>query len=496
MNRPRMFFRILAVAAGVATALALDNGEIFQPFPDDTGKVESHKINPSLGASNKFFDPQLGTNGQACVTCHQPAQGITIHVPNINQAFDATNGCPTAPACLDPLFRANDTADRPDADLSTPDARRQAFFLFLNMGVIRFGRPVPATKADDFIVEPQDTAQFGPLPNPNDPQAPGKQTLSVFRRPLVNTNVNFDSSVLWDGRASITDLRTQVKKAAKGLLLAKDVSDADADNVAAFMTGVFTDQVFDNKAGRVNAEGAKGGVLNLAHLALSPFRPCLFDATGAPTPFTPAATCTPVIPGNPNMSVFDDWAGSERPGRAQVARGQEVFNTANLTVPPDLVGQLGNAPIHCTTCHATNNLGNNPDGKFFVRIGTDSVDILSKLPDPDGLVKPILDNVKLLPQYCLRPASDPTPFSTSPCGNDPGDVRTTDPGRALVTGHIADLGKFKPPILRGLAARSPYFHAGVAPDISNVVGFYNARFNIGLTPEQRDDLGAFIDEAF
>jgi cytochrome c peroxidase len=41
-------------------------------------------------------------------------------------------------------------------------------------------------------------------------------------------------------------------------------------------------------------------------------------------------------------------------------------------------------------------------------------------------------------------------------------VQTTDPGRAMITGKWADIGKFRGPILRGLAARAPYFHNGSA----------------------------------
>ena len=72
-------------------------------------------------------------------------------------------------------------------------------------------------------------------------------------------------------------------------------------------------------------------------------------------------------------------------------------------------------------------------------------------------------------------------------------MKTTDPGRALVTGKIADVGKFKPPILRGLTARSPYFHAGLADGIDALVDFYDARFQIGLTDEQHADLVAFVE---
>ena len=66
-------------------------------------------------------------------------------------------------------------------------------------------------------------------------------------------------------------------------------------------------------------------------------------------------------------------------------------------------------------------------------------------------------------------------------------------GRAMVSGKIADVGQFKPPILRGLAARSPYFHAGTAQNIQMLIHFYNARFQIGLTEDEVNDLGAFLE---
>ena len=72
-------------------------------------------------------------------------------------------------------------------------------------------------------------------------------------------------------------------------------------------------------------------------------------------------------------------------------------------------------------------------------------------------------------------------------------VKTTDPGRALITGKWADIGKFKGPILRGLASRAPYFHNGAARSIEDVVEFYEKRFNIGFTPKEKSDLIAFLN---
>ena len=71
-------------------------------------------------------------------------------------------------------------------------------------------------------------------------------------------------------------------------------------------------------------------------------------------------------------------------------------------------------------------------------------------------------------------------------------VQTTDPGRAMITGKWSDIGKFKGPILRGLAARAPYFHNGSAATLEEVVEFYDTRFNIGLTADERSDLVAFL----
>ena len=74
-----------------------------------------------------------------------------------------------------------------------------------------------------------------------------------------------------------------------------------------------------------------------------------------------------------------------------------------------------------------------------------------------------------------------------------GELRkTTDPGRALVTGRWKDIGKFKGPVLSGLASRPPYFHNGFAADLGEVVDFYNQRFGVGISEDEKDDLIAFL----
>jgi cytochrome c peroxidase len=72
-------------------------------------------------------------------------------------------------------------------------------------------------------------------------------------------------------------------------------------------------------------------------------------------------------------------------------------------------------------------------------------------------------------------------------------VTTTDPARAMITGLWKDIGKVKGPVLRGLAARAPYFHNGSAGTLEDVLDFYNTRCNIGLTAQEKSDLVAFLE---
>jgi cytochrome c peroxidase len=62
----------------------------------------------------------------------------------------------------------------------------------------------------------------------------------------------------------------------------------------------------------------------------------------------------------------------------------------------------------------------------------------------------------------------------------------------MISGQCADIGKVKGPILRGLAGRGPYFHNGAAATLNDAVEFYNQRFNLNLTDQQKSDLVAFL----
>jgi cytochrome c peroxidase len=172
------------------------------------------------------------------------------------------------------------------------------------------------------------------------------------------------------------------------------------------------------------------------------------------------------------MSLFDAWDngrgnGPDLAARAAVARGQHLFNTKviNVTGVAGLNDNL-NMPViqaNCTLCHDTPNVGNH---SVAAPLNIGLTDASRRTPD--------------MPLYTLRnKATGET-------------VQTTDPGRALISGKWRDIGKTKGPILRGLAARAPYFHNGSAATLSDVLDFYDTRFNVGFTAQEKSDLIAFL----
>ena len=117
----------------------------------------------------------------------------------------------------------------------------------------------------------------------------------------------------------------------------------------------------------------------------------------------------------------------------------------------------------CTTCHNAPNAGNH-SVPLPLDIGV--ADASRRTPD--------------MPLYTLR-------------NKTTGElIQSTDPGRALITGKWADIGRFKGPVLRALAARAPYFHNGMAKDLDSAVDFYNTRFGIDFTDQEKEDLVAFL----
>jgi cytochrome c peroxidase len=435
----------VAILAIAAKAPAAGNGPNMFGFADPTGIVRTFNINGAIDFDNLFFQ-SLGTNGRSCGSCHQAADGWTIVPSHLQARFEATDG-------EDPIFRTNDGSNSPNADVSTPEARRSAYSMLLTKGLIRVGIGVPVDAEFELI-------------DVDDPYGYASATeLSLFRRPLPTTNLPFLATVMWDGRETFTgqsihfDLSDQANGATLGHAAAiNPLTQSQRDAIVKFETSLFTAQSTDNVAGVLNTQGGSGGPVTLSQ---QPFYIGINDVLSPG--FNPRA-----------FTLFDGWRNLAISGRAPytdareaIARGQEIFNLRGFTIANvrgvnDALG-VAALPGTCTTCHDTPNVGNHS----------------TSLPLDLGLATAVMRTADM-PLYTFR-------------NKTTGEVlQTTDPGRALITGKWKHMSVFKGPILRGLAARAPYFHNGFAATLADVVDFYNGRFNIGLSAQEKSDLIAFL----
>ena len=78
---------------------------------NETGYASTVSTQGTIDLQNPFFQ-DLGTNGRACVHCHQPDAAWSITPADLRQVFDKSAG-------LDPVFRTNDGSNSPLADVST-----------------------------------------------------------------------------------------------------------------------------------------------------------------------------------------------------------------------------------------------------------------------------------------------------------------------------------------------------------------------------------------
>ena len=412
---------------------------------DQSGVLATYRTDGGVDLANPYFQ-SLGTNGRSCATCHSAKDAWTVAPRDIQNRFFNSQG-------LDPIFRPVDGAICPSADVSTVAARKSAYRLLLNKGLFRISIAIPSPRDFDItaIQDPYNCSQTTAA-NP-----------ALYRRPLPATNLGFVSAVMWDGRETVNSgstinldasLSSQAFDATMGHAQASTPPTAEQiAQIVAFEKANFTAQAADVRAGVLTADGAQGGPKNLAQ---QPFHIGINDAFGN----DPSGAKF-----NPNVfTLFSQWANSPSVYRQSVARGEALFNTYPIAIKG--VGGLSDMQGTCTTCHDSPNVGNH---SFSVplNIGT------SDYPAHAGL------DISGLPVYSVT-CSDGT------------QKQVTDLGRAMISGHCADVGKVKGPILRGLAGRAPYFHNGSAASLADVVEFYDQRFSLNLTEQQKADLVAFL----
>jgi cytochrome c peroxidase len=432
-------------------------------FPNEGGVARTYSTAGPIDQNNPFFKP-FG-NGRSCASCHQQSEGFSITPKGLLDRFIASDG-------KDPIFMLNDGANSPLANFRDLDEKQVAYSMLLSKGLIRVGMAIPPD-AEFELFKADDPYQFA-----------SAKELSLFRRPLPSANLKFLSDVMWDGRETTLDaaskdclpskrcfasidsnLAHQANSATLGHAQAvQGLSSEDQTAIVAFEKTLFSAQTFDKQARFLDVANAQGGAV-LLQKAPSYFGINDLEFGNLKT----GASYTREV-----MQNFTAWktaTGTKdqkiHAARQSIARGEVLFNTRSFNlsdqanVPNDLKISLNR--VTCSSCHNALQAGS-ASTPFAVSIFTSE----SSLRTPD------------LPLYTLR--------------NKATGVlkRTLDPGVAMKTGKWEDIGRFKVPTLRGLAARAPYFHNGSAETLFDVVSYYDQTFFMFLSGQELADLTAFL----
>lgn len=400
------------------------------PIPNEYGFAATFSEEGFVNRADDFHTP-LGTNGRDCASCHAVEAGWSVTPAYVTARFIATAG-------RDPLFNKLD-ANNPTLDLSTVWKRKEGYSMLLR-GLFRRGGAVRDDRDFDIVAV-------------DDPNGVGSTTVfSFYRRPLATANLKLATGVHWDGRFSVAGdgrpprlgLFQQARTALVGALEApRDPPPADAlvNAIVDDEVQLWHAQVFVPGIGRLDSCGGRGGP---EALSLETTRVGRFDLYDAWLEFVP------------NRCDSRPYAAALR---AQIARGQQIFNTRTSA--------------NGGTCLGCHNVANN---------GTSSNDLFFDIGVSDAANRP-----SGMPLYTVRKRCAPT---DSTCVIQ--EKQTTDPGRAFITGRFADINKFKVPSVRGVAARAPYFHNGSAKTLRDVVRHYGQQRGFNFTEQEEQDLVAFL----
>ena len=467
-------------------------------YTNEHGRLGILNTDGAVDSRGHPFFEAIGTNGRACVTCHQPADGMSLSVDTIRARWEATQGS-------DPLFAAIDGANCPDL----PRGDRASHSLLLDRGLVRVFLPWPPLGRDGRPMDPEFTleivrdatgcntdAQYG--------LSSATPTVSVYRRPRPVANLKYVTAAgfgvgpfSWkDSQPAMRDpatgklvnmnmmadareptLATQAVSAAVTHLEMRGPPPAELiERLVSFESQIYAAQSWDERAGDLTEPG---GPPALGPAAL-------------------AAGRTSVLGNNTTAYVFpigDVWRSLPRTGdaardaqnahRESVARGHDVFFFRTFWIKDAMhlntVG-LGN-PVKrtCSTCHGMHMTGMDT-ANGWMDIGTTNLPWATEKPiSPWAKEKPEMPLFKVT---CDKAAA-PHPFLGRV-------IYTQDPGRALITGRCNDVGTIVMQQFRGLAARAPYFSNGSARTLRELVDFYDRRFNIQYTDAEKQDLVNFL----
>lgn len=420
------------------------------------------------------FFTAIGPNGRACVTCHQPADAMSLSATSAARQWQR-NGA------KDPLFAASDGSNCP----SLPQGERASHSLLIDHGLIRIARPWPPKDIKpDFTIE----VVRDPSTCNLDPKygLKGAGMVSVFRRPRPVANFKYieamgfaydpkagmplpvdpetgkpvSGNLMADGR--VPTLEAQMRDAAGAHLgFLKNLDKRDIERILDFERRIYAAQQIDAVGGPLDGDGSMGGAKTLQVSQAG-----RLGSDG----------------GIPVWSEFEAWEKMPEAVKAKlspevvafresVARGARVFrdktflitDTAGINSPIGFGNPVRNS---CVFCHNMSYMG---------------MDVAPGQVDLGTTNQPFADPAPHLPLFRITCTGKPHPHYGR-------TILTSDPGFALTTGKCADVGRITLQSLRGMSARAPFFSNGSAKDIRTVIDYYERRYNIGYTEQEKRDL--------
>ena len=392
---------------------------------------------PVQTQGHPFFEA-LGSNGRACVSCHQPANAMTVSSALLQERWRETAG-------RDPVFAAIDGSNCPDLPQEASDSHG----LLLHRGLFRIALRWPPEVTPEFRIEVvRDPA--GCNTSPKYGIGSTHPAISVYRRPRMAANL--DAVIAGPaGVAFMADGRepSLASQARTAILVHEEAqsppSQEQLRQIVELERGIYAAQSADIRAGLLNEQH---GPIVLGPQNLAQGRAGTLGSESADSVLRSFETWRTRVTGN---------SESQRDFRVSVARGGTVFYTRKFSPKSTQT---------CATCHR-------PGVNRWMDIGTTNRAAADALPD--------------LPLFRVTCNSDAPPHPT--LGRV---IYTQDPGRALISGKCADVGSIVVPQLRGLAARAPYFSNGSAADLRELVDFYDRRFGIGYSEREKQDLIHFL----
>ena len=446
-------------------------------YPNDNGVLRTLITGgPVRTQGHPFFEP-LGTNGRACVSCHQPADAMSLSAATVRQRWEVTGG-------RDPIFAAIDGSNCP----TLPQGVASSHSLLLERGLFRVERPWPVTEFNGRPVTPDFTIEVVRDPwgcNSGAEYGPENGRISVYRRPRPLANLKYllavgfaydpkqglalprdpddgsflSGNIMSDNRA--VNLRLQMEDAARThMQMMGQLTPEAIAAIRAFELSLFSAQQIGAHGTALDSLGAMGGPAVLRDSqagALGSIGVPVFSEFGAWETIAPEEAARL----SPEQLAF----------RQSVARGARVFrekmflisDSAGINSPIGFGNPVRNS---CVFCHNMTRMGNDV-APGQVDLGTNNL--------------PFADPTRDLPLFRITCTGEPHPHYGRV-------ILTYDPGFALTTGRCADVGKITLQSLRGLSARAPYFANGSARTLRDVIDYYERRYNIGYTEQEKQDL--------